>query len=48
MGVAFTPDGRRMFSSSISGLLAMYDSTHQAYPVLKILGTCISPYNYLS
>ena len=38
VSVAITTNGNRMYSSSSSGLLVMYDSTHSIYPTLKTLG----------
>ena len=49
-GLALTADGKKMFSSSASGSLAVYDSTLITYPCLKLLGKMLvqcGPYMYV-
>ena len=40
-GVVFSPDGRRLFSASSSGSLAMYDSEQQACPIIRVLANVV-------
>ena len=38
----FSPDGRRLFSSSSSGSLAVYDSEQQACPFIRLLANVVA------
>ena len=41
-GMVFSPDGRRLFSTSSSGSLAVYDSEQQACPVVRLLANVVA------
>ena len=42
--IIFTSNGQKLFTCDSKGVLAVYDSTHQSYPLLKLLGRYYKQY----